>query len=180
MRLVGVVMRLVELPWLGGGQLAWGVIDFLEVRLAMTSALDKSPSHPLDAKAKVSAAGDEPGAAVEKSLGKMEENAVLRRALQHAGKELGLSKRVLAQAVGEAPSFFDPGQGTSPIAPRTYQRIGLMLRLHDSLSSLVGNDVGHMRGWMGALSWPTGGIPAKQLKDLDQLEKLVFYLEAFQ
>ena len=33
-----------------------------------------------------------------------------------------------------------------------------------------------MRGWMGALNWPTGGIPAKQLKDLDQLEKLVFYL----
>ena len=103
----------------------------------------------------------------------MEENAVLRRALQHAGKELGLSKRVLAQAVGEAPSFFDPGQGTSPIAPRTYQRIGLMLRLHDSLSSLVRNEVGHMRGWMGALNWPTGGIPANQLKDLDQLEKLV-------
>lgn len=48
-----------------------------------------------------------------------------------------------------------------------------MLRLHDSLSSLVGNDVGHMRGWMGALNWPTGGIPANQLKDLDQLEKLI-------
>lgn len=103
----------------------------------------------------------------------MEENAVLRRALQHAGKELGLSKRVLAHAVGEAPSFFDPGQETSPIAPCTYQRIGLMLRLHDSLSSLVENDVGHMRGWMGALNWPTGGIPANQLKDLDQLEKLI-------
>ena len=106
----------------------------------------------------------------------MEENAVLRRALQPAGKELGLSKRILAQALGEAPSFFDPGQGTSPVAPRTYQRIGLMLRLYDSLSSLVGNDVGHMRGWMGALNWPTGGIPAKQFKSLDQLEKLVFHL----
>ena len=96
----------------------------------------------------MSGARDEPGAAVGKSLGNMEENAALRRALQPAGKELGLSKRVLAQAVGEAPSFFDPGQGTSPIAPCTYQRIGLMLRLHDSLSSLVGHNVGHMRaGW---------------------------------
>ena len=161
------------------GQLAWGVIEFLEVRLAMTSALDRSPSKPLDAKAKVSEAGDESDAAVEKSLGKMEENAVLRRALQHAGKELGLSKQALAQAVGEIPSFFDPGQETSPIAPCTYQRIGLMLRLHDSLSSLVGHNVEHMRGWMGALNWPTGWIPAKQLKDPDQLEKLVSYLEAF-
>ena len=67
----------------------------------------------------MSGASDEPGAAVGKSLGNMEENAVLRRTLQRARKELGLSKRVLAQAVGEAPSFFDPGQGTSPIAPRT-------------------------------------------------------------
>lgn len=32
MRLAGVVMRLVELPWLGGGQLAWGMIEFLEMR----------------------------------------------------------------------------------------------------------------------------------------------------
>ena len=122
----------------------------------------------------------EPGAATGKISGEVHENAEWRRALQHAGKELGLSKQALAQAVDEAPSFFDPGQGTSPIAPRTYQRIGLMLRLHDSLSSLVENDVGHMRGCMGALNWPTGGIPAKQLKDPDQLEKLVSYLEAFQ
>ncbi len=54
-----------------------------------------------------------------------------------------------------------------------------MLRLHDSLSSLVGSDVGHMHGWMGALNWPTGGIPAKQLNDPDQLGKVVSYLEAF-
>ena len=109
----------------------------------------------------------------------VDENAVLRQVLQRVGEELGLNERVLAQAVGEVPSFFDPGQATSPIAPSTYQRIGLMLRLHDSLSSLMGNDVEHMRGWMGALNRHTGGIPAKQLKDPDQLGKLVGYLEVF-
>ena len=102
-----------------------------------------------------------------------------RRVLQRVGKDLGLSKRALAQSVGEAPSFFDSRQRTSPIARRTYQRIGLMLRLHDSLSSLVGHDVKHMRGWMGALNRPTGGIPAKQLSDPEKLGKLVRYLEAF-
>ena len=107
------------------------------------------------------------------------DRAALLGVLQRAGEDLGLSKRALAQSVGEAPSFFDPRQKTSPVAPRTYQRIGLMLRLHDSLSSLVGHDAEHMRGWMGALNRPTGGIPAKQLSDLEQLGKLVRYLEAF-
>lgn len=114
-----------------------------------------------------------------KVSGDVDESAVLRKALQRAGEELGLSKRVLAQAVGKAPSFFDPRQRTSPVAPRTYQRIGLMLRLHDGLSSLVGNNVEHMRGWMGAWNRHTGGTPAQQLKDPDQLEKLVDYLEDF-
>ena len=117
--------------------------------------------------------------AVEQTLGNGDKHAVLWQALQRAGEGLGLSQRVLTQAVGEVPSFFDPGRRTSPIAPRTYQRIGLMLRLHDSLSSLMGNNVEHMRGWMGAWNWPTGGIPAKQLEDPDQLGKLVCYLEAF-
>ena len=109
----------------------------------------------------------------------MNRDAALRRVLQRAGEDLGLSEQDLAQSVGEAPSFFDSRQRTSPVARRTYQRIGLMLRLHDSLSSLVGHDVEHMRGWMGALNRPTGGIPAKQLKNPEQLAKLVRYLEAF-
>lgn len=129
--------------------------------------------------AKTSETVGEFGAAAGKIPGDVDENAVLRQVLQRVGEELGLNERVLAQAVGEVPSFFDPGQATSLIAPSTYQRIGLMLRLHDSLSSLMGNDVEHMHGWMGALNRHTGGIPAKQLKDPDQLGKLVGYLEVF-
>ena len=122
-------------------------------------------------------------AVLPKEISPVERNftieAALLGVLQRAGKDLGLSEQDLAQSVGEAPSFFDPRQRTSPVARRTYQRIGLMLRLHDSLSSLVGHDVKHMRGWMGALNRPTGGIPAKQLSDPEKLGKLVRYLEAF-
>ena len=106
------------------------------------------------------------------------ENAVLRRALQQAGKDLGLSEPDLAKAVGERPSFFASSQKTAPIASTTYLRIGLMLRLHESLSSLVGENVEHMRGWMRARNRQTGSIPAQQLNDPNQLEKLVCYFEA--
>ena len=57
-------------------------------------------------------------------------------------------------------------------------RIGLMLRLYTRLSSLVGNNVEHMGGWMGTSNQHTGGIPAKQLKNSHQLERLVGHLEA--
>ena len=145
----------------------------------MTSALNRSPSKSLDARVKASTTRCEAGRADGKMPGMDQNNTVLRQALQHVGEELGLSQQVLVQAVGETSSFFDPARKTAFIAPRIYQRIGLMLRLHHSLSSLVGNNVKHMRGWIGTSNRHTGGIPANQLKNLDQLERLVGYLESF-
>lgn len=106
-------------------------------------------------------------------------NAVLRQALQQVGAELGLSDSELARAVGQEAPFLDPAQETAPIDDDAYRRIGLMLRLHESLSAVLGHNRQYMRGWMGAWNNYTDGRPAQQLEDPQKLDELVEYVEAF-
>jgi hypothetical protein len=56
--------------------------------------------------------------------------------------------------------------------------IALMLRLHRSLSALVGDDTQLMRHWIHTTNHHTGGIPREQLQDPEQLVELVQYLDA--
>jgi hypothetical protein len=56
--------------------------------------------------------------------------------------------------------------------------IALVLRLHRSLSALVGDDIEGMRHWMHTANRHTHGIPRHQLQDPEQLVELVQYLDA--
>lgn len=108
----------------------------------------------------------------------LDEGLVLRRALQHAGEELGLSAQDTARAIGKSRTFFEQARAQSRIDPHTRQMIALVLRLHRSLSALVGDDTELMRHWIDTANRHTGGIPRQQLQDPEQLVELVQYLDA--
>ena len=108
----------------------------------------------------------------------LDEGLVLRRALQSAGEELGLSAQETARAIGKSRTFFEQARAQSRIDPHTRQMIALVLRLHRSLSALVGDDTELMRHWIDTANRHTGGIPRQQLQDPEQLVELVQYLDA--
>ena len=120
-------------------------------------------------------------AAQERASGDVSElngGQVLRRALQRAGEELGLSAQESAQAVGRSRTFFERTRTQSRMDRHTQQMIALVLRLHRSLSALVGDDIELMRHWINTANCHTGGIPRQQLQDPEQLVELVHYLDA--
>jgi len=105
------------------------------------------------------------------------EQQLLRKALQRAGEELGLSAQETAQAIGKSRTFFEQGRSHTRIDPHTQRMIALVLRLHRSLSALVGDDIEGMRHWMRTANRHTHGIPRHQLQDPEQLVELVQYLD---
>ena len=108
----------------------------------------------------------------------LNEGLVLRKALQRAGEELGLSAQETAQAIGKSRTFFEQARAQSRIDRHTQQMMALVLRLHRSLSALVGDDIELMRHWIATANRHTGGIPRQQLQDPEQLVELVQYLDA--
>jgi hypothetical protein len=106
------------------------------------------------------------------------ENVLLRKALQRAGEELGLTAQETAQAIGKSRTFFEQGRAQARIDPHTRQMVALVLRLYRSLSALVGDDPALMRHWLETANRHTGGIPRQQLQDPEQLVELVQYLDA--
>ena len=84
---------------------------------------------------------------------------VLRKALQRAGEELGLSAQETAQAIGKSRTFFEQARAQSRIDLHTQRMIALVLRLHRSLSALVGDDTELMRHWINTANCHTGGLP---------------------
>lgn len=115
-----------------------------------------------------------PGAAIAGQS----DSLVLRKALQRAGEELGLSAQDTAQAIGKSRTFFEQARAQSRIDRHTQQMIALILRLHRSLSALVGDDPQLMRHWINTANHHTGGIPREQLQNPEQLVELVQYLDA--
>jgi len=105
-------------------------------------------------------------------------NLVLRKALQRAGEELGLSAKETAQAIGKSRTFFEQARAQSRIDLHTQRMMALVLRLHRSLSALVGDDTELMRHWINTANRHTGGLPREQLQDPEQLVELVHYLDA--
>ena len=105
------------------------------------------------------------------------ESAVLRKALQRAGEELGLSAQETTQAIGKSRTFFEQARAHTRIDRHTQQMMALMLRLHRGLSALVGDDTHLMRHWINTGNHHTGGIPRQQLQNPQQLVELVQYLD---
>ena len=103
---------------------------------------------------------------------------VLRKALQRAGEELGLTAQETAQVIGKSRTFSEQARAHSRIDLHTQRMIALVLRLHRSLSALAGDDTALMRHWINTANRHTGGVPREQLQDPEQLVELVHYLDA--
>ncbi|KKZ13900.1 MAG: hypothetical protein TQ37_02935 [Candidatus Synechococcus spongiarum 15L] len=120
---------------------------------------------------------------------------VLLKAVRRAGEELGLKPQEIDQAIGKRARYSSSErlpkgnnrnfvrqmkvQIQSSMDPHTQQMmIASVLRLHRSLSALVGGDITLMRHWMATANRHTGGVPREQLQDPGQLVKLVQYLDA--
>lgn len=108
----------------------------------------------------------------------IDDNALLRVALQRAGEELGLTAQEATEAIGKSRTFFEKSRQSSRIDSHTRKMIALVLRVHRSLSALVGDDTALMRHWMGTPNRHTGGVPRQQLQDPQQLVELLQYLDA--
>jgi hypothetical protein len=106
-------------------------------------------------------------------LGEREHNKARRRGHQQRQRE-----RLAAQAIGKSRTFFKQGRAQGRIDPHTRQMIALVLRLHRSLSALVGDDTALMRHWLDTANRHSGGIPRQQLQNPEQLVELVQYLDA--
>jgi len=124
--------------------------------------------------ARVMAVQERTGAAASAVNGSL----VLRKALQRAGEELGLTAQETAQVIGKSRTFFEQSRAHSRIDLHTQRMIALVLRLHRSLSALVGDDTALMRHWINTANRHTGGVPREQLQDPEQLVELVQYLDA--
>ena len=108
----------------------------------------------------------------------LNEDMVLLKAVRRAGEELGLSDKETTQALNKSSTFFEQAYPQNPMDPSTRQMIASVLRLHRSLSALVGNDITLMRHWMATANRHTGGVPRRQLQDPGQLVKMVQCLDA--
>ena len=122
------------------------------------------------------------GMAVQERTGAAESSVdgslVLRKALQRAGEELGLTAQETAQVIGKSRTFFEQARAHSRIDLHTQRMIALVMRLHRSLSAIVGDDTALMRHWINTANRHTGGVPREQLQDPEQLVELVQYLDA--
>ena len=102
---------------------------------------------------------------------------LLTKALHRAGEELGLTDQETVQVIGKSRTFFELAQAHSHIDLHTQRMIALVLRLHRSLSVLVGHDTALMQHWINTANRHTGGVPREQLQDPEQLMELVQYLD---
>lgn len=101
--------------------------------------------------------------------------AVLAKAVQRAGKALGLTATQVGEIVGR-----DRGSIRRGIEPKSKPgELSLVLvRLYRSLYALMGGDPEAIRHWMRTPNRHTGGIPAEQILTVAGLFRVVEYLDA--
>jgi hypothetical protein len=101
--------------------------------------------------------------------------AVLAKALLNAGKALGLSQADVGEVVGRDRTSI--ARGLDP-AGKSGELALLLIRCYRSLFVLVGGEPAAMRHWMHTENLDIGGVPARQVKSVQGLARVVEYLDA--
>ena len=100
---------------------------------------------------------------------------VLSKAVRNAGRGLGLSQAEIGQVIGRSRTSLsrslDPESKAGELAV-------LLVRCYRSLFAIVGGDEEAMKHWMATENLHTGGIPRRQVKDIEGLTTVVNYLDA--
>lgn len=102
--------------------------------------------------------------------------AVLAKALNNAGREMGLTQALVGAVIGKdrtalSRSGIDPDSKSGELAL-------LLIRAYRSLHVLMGGDTAHMKHWMHTHNHHTGGTPAEQIQRVQGLLRVVEYLDA--
>lgn len=100
---------------------------------------------------------------------------VLSKALLNAGKELGVSQSILGKIIGKDRTSLS--RGLEP-ASKAGELALLFIRCYRSLYVLVGGQSVDMKHWMHTANHHTGGIPAKQVQNVQGLNRVLEYLDA--
>jgi hypothetical protein len=109
-----------------------------------------------------------------------ESSRVLTKALVSATRSLGLSQRSLAEIVGiseSSASRLTRGRLVDPDSKEGELAV-LFLRAYRSLDALLGGNDEASRKWMHAKNLHLDGVPAKLVRSVAGLVRVVDYLDA--
>lgn len=106
---------------------------------------------------------------------------VLTKALLRASHHLGLRQKSLAAVLGVSPAslsrLYQQGRQIRPETKEGELAI-LFVRLYRGLDALLGGDEEAERRWLDAPNEHLGGIPAKMIRTVEGLVRVVEYLDA--
>lgn len=105
---------------------------------------------------------------------------VLAKALLSVSDELGLHTTELADALGVDRSAISRMRKNMTLEPTSKKgEIALhLIRIARALHALTNGDRGWMQAFMRSENQGTGGVPAKQIANLDGLMRVVRYVDA--
>ena len=101
--------------------------------------------------------------------------SVLAEAYINAGRQLGLTQSDLGEIIGKDRSAISRGR-IDPDSKEGELAL-LFIRCYRALHVLVGGEVEPMRHWMHGENLHTGGIPARQIKSVQGLVRVLEYLD---
>ncbi len=101
--------------------------------------------------------------------------AVLTKAFLNAGKALGLTQSDLGRVIGKDRTSI--ARGVAPES-KAGELALLLIRCYRDLYVLVGGGEDDIRHWMHTENLHTGGVPARQVKTVQGLTRVVLYLDA--
>lgn len=104
-----------------------------------------------------------------------DDRQLLTKALQNAGRIMGLSQSDLAAVIGMDRSVFS--RGINPVS-KAGELALLLIRAYRSLYVLVGGKPEDIKHWFHTPNRHLGGIPAEHVKRTDGLVHVVEYLDA--
>lgn len=104
---------------------------------------------------------------------------VLAKALLNVSHELGLNTTELADALGVDRTSISRLRTSMSLDPKSKKgEIALLLiRIARALHALTNGDTDWMKAFMRSHNKGTGGIPAKQVANLDGLMRVVRYVD---
>ncbi|KPJ96461.1 MAG: XRE family transcriptional regulator [Gammaproteobacteria bacterium SG8_11] len=106
---------------------------------------------------------------------KIDDRAVLSKAVLNAGKALGMSQTEIGHVIGKDRTSI--ARGIDPDS-KAGELALLLIRCYRSLHVLVGGNNKDIKHWMHTENRHTGGIPAKQVQTVQGLNRVVEYLDA--
>ena len=104
---------------------------------------------------------------------------VLAKATVNAARELGLTQRDMAQAIGVSEATASRMQGGAyALSGKPFELAACLVRIYRSLDAIAGSDPATMQGWMRHANADLGQAPKEMIADVAGLIDVMNYLDA--